>query len=362
MSIKQKLFGGGSEALVGLDISSSSVKLLELGRKGSGFEVLAYAVEALPPNAVIDKQVAEPQIVGEAIQRAVAKAGTRTRAAAVAVAGPAVITKVVQMSSFLKDDDMEQQIRAEADQYIPYPIEEVAIDFQVVAPSASGGELVDVLLAACRKEQVESRCSAVQMGGLRPRVVDIESYALESACRLLTHQMPNGGREQTIAVIDMGASSTSMLMLHDLKTVYARDTAFGGKQLTEDIMRTFGMSYEEAGRAKRTSSLPDNYAADVLEPFLADMTQQIDRGLQFFFSAASQYTSVDQLILAGGCAQIPEVDRFIEGRLRIPTVVAKPFNTLSVTSRAKPNLLGRDESSLLLACGLALRAFEDEEG
>jgi type IV pilus assembly protein PilM len=361
MSIKQKLFGGGSEAMLGLDISSSAVKLLEFGRKGTGFEVLAYAVEPLPPNAVVDKQIAEPEVVGQAIQRAVAKAGTRTKGAAVAVAGPAVITKVVQMSSFLKEDDMEEQIRAEADQYIPYPIEEVSIDFQIMGPSASGGEMVDVLLAACRKEQVESRCAAIAVGGLKPRVVDIESYALESACRLLTHQMPQHGRDQTVAIIDMGASSTSMLVLHDMKTVYARDTAFGGKQLTEDIMRTFGMSYEEAGRAKRAGSLPETYAAEVLEPFLADMTQQIDRGLQFFFSAASQYTSVDQLILAGGCAQIPDVDRFIEGRLRIPTVVAKPFSTLTVTSRAKPNVLGRDEASLLLASGLALRAFDDEE-
>lgn len=361
MSIMQKLFGGGERAVLGVDISSSSVKLLELVRRGVSYEVAAFAVEPLPPNAVVDQQVVEPEIVGAAIQRAVSKAGTRVRAAAVAVAGPTVITKTVQMSSFLKEDDMEQQIRAEADQYIPYPIEEVSLDFQVLGPAAGGGDQLDVLLAACRRDQVDKRCEAVMIGGLTPRIVDIESNALENAAQLLVAQMPNRGDDQTIALIDIGATTTAMLFLHNHRPVYARDTGFGGKQLTEDIMRTFGMSYDEAGRAKRSGTLPDSYQTDVLDGFLADMGQQIDRGLQFFFSAASQFTSVDQIILAGGCAQIAGVDHYIQERIGIPTVVARPFAGLSVSSRAKPNVLARDEASLMIASGLALRSFDPVE-
>lgn len=359
MSIMQSLFGGGSEALVGLDISSSSVKLLELGKRGDKYQVESYAIELLPPSAVTEKQIADPKIVGEVIARAVNRAGTRTKNAAVAVAGASAISKVIQMPAGLSENDLEDQIKAEADQYIPYPIDEVNLDFEIVGPSDKGGGTVDVLLAACRKEQVEQRCAAVEIAGLKPVVVDIEAFALENACQFLRHQMPNEGKEQTIAVIDIGASNTSVLILHNLKAVYTRDQTFGGKQLTEDIMRHYGMSYEEALRAKRAGNLPETYAEEVLAHFLADMAQQVDRSLQFFFSAASQYTSVDQIILAGGCAHIPNVDGFIRERLQIPTVVAKPFAQMHVSSRAKPPMLAKDEGALLIACGLAYRAFDE---
>ncbi len=361
MASLQSLFGKGSTNMIGLDISSSAVKLLELSRKGTRYHVEAYAVEPLPPNAVADKQISDPKPVGEAIARAVNKAGTRTRDAAVAVAGAAVITKIVEMSSTLSGDDMEEQIKAEADQYIPYPIDEVSLDFEVLGPSSKSSDSVDVVLAACRKEQVERLCAAVDIAGLKPRIVDVEAYALENACQFLQHQMPDGGRGRTVAIVDMGATSTSVLILHDLKTIYTRDQLFGGRQLTEDIMRAYGMSQEEAGKAKRTGNLPEGYASEVLATFVSDMTQQIDRSLQFFFSAVTQYSSIDQIILAGGCAHIPGVDTMIQERLQIPTVVARPFANMSVASRAKPAALAQDEASLLIACGLAFRAFDEEK-
>ena len=359
MPILQSLFGGGEEQLLGLDISSSSVKLLELSRRGERFHVETYAVEPLPPNAVNEKQIADPKVVGEVVARAVAKAGTRTKHAAVAVAGASVISKIIQIPATLKEDEVEEQIKAEADQYIPYPIDEVNIDFQVVGASGKGGEMSDVMLAACRKEQIEQRCAALELAGLIPKVVDIESYALENACQFLRHQMPDEGNGKTIAVVDMGASTTSVLILHDMKTVYTRDQAFGGKQLTEDIMRNFGMSFEEAIRAKKSGNLPDNYQSDVLAHFIADMAQQVDRSLQFFFSAGSQFANVDQIILAGGCAHIANVDTAIQEKLKIPTVVAKPFAQMSVASKAKPAALQKEEASLMIAAGLAWRAFDE---
>jgi len=360
MSIKQSLFGGSNRELIGLDISSSAVKVLELSRRGGRFVVEAYAVEPLPPNVVSDKQITDPRAVGEVIARAVGRAGTRTKHAAVAVSGSSVITKIISLPSSLKEDDMEEQIRAEADQYIPYPIDEVSLDFQVVGPSTREKDTVDVLLAACRREQVDQRVAALEVAGLTATVVDIEAYALENACQFLTHQMPSGGVGKTIAIVDMGASTTSLLVLHDLQTVYTRDQAFGGKQLTEDIMRFYGMSFEEAGKAKRFGKLPENYETEVLGHFIADMAQQIDRSLQFFFAASSRHSSVDQMILAGGCAHIPGVDTAIQEKLQIPCVVAQPFAKMSVASRARPTQLANDEASLLIAAGLAFRAFDEE--
>lgn len=360
MSIWQSLVGGKNKGLIGLDISSSAVKLLELSRKGAGYCVETYAVEPLPPNAVSEKQIADPALVGEVIARAVSRSGTKARNAAIAVAGASVITKVVQMPDSLGEYDLEEQIKAEADQYIPYPIEEVSLDFNVIGPSDKISGMNDVLLAACRREQVEQRCSALEIAGLKPHVVDIEAYALENACQLLRHQMPDGGKGRTVAVVDVGANTTSVLILHDLETVYTRDQTFGGRQLTEDVMRHYGMSFEEAGKAKRYGDLPDSYENEVLASFISDMAQQIDRSFQFFFAAASRFRSVDQIILAGGCAHIPRVDSFIQERLQIPTVVAQPFSAMSVSARAKPQLLAKDEASLLIACGLAMRAFDED--
>ena len=359
MSFMESLFGGGSRELIGLDISSSAVKLLELSKRGDRYSVEAYAVEPLPANVVNDKQLVDPKIVGEAVARALSRAGTRTKNAAVAVAGSSVITKLIFMPGTLSEHDMEDQIKAEADQYIPYPIEEVNMDFQILGPSAKDKASVDVLLAACRKEQVEQRMAALEMAGLKPIVVDIEVYALENACQFLRHQMPDGGKGKTIAVVDMGATTTSLMVLHDLQTVYTRDQAFGGRQLTEDIMRFYGMSHEEASKGKRLGTLPDNYQTEVLAHFLSDMAQQIDRSLQFFFSASSQHSAIDQVILAGGCAQIHGVEAAIQERLQIPTVVARPFAQMSVASRAKPAQLAQDEASLLIAAGLAFRAFDE---
>lgn len=359
MSILRSLWGGGGEAVIGLDISSSAVKLVELGRRGAQYSVEAYSIEGLPPNVVVDKQINDPKIVGDAIARAVNRAGTRARHAAVAVAGSSVITKVITMPASLKDDDMEEQIKAEADQYIPYSIDEVNLDFQVLGPSGRDLSTVDVLLAACRKEQVESRVAALEVAGLTAKVVDVEAYALENACQFLRHQMPNRGEGKTIAIIDMGASTTSMLILQNLQPVYTRDQSFGGRQLTEDIMRHFGLSLEEAGKAKKFGNLPEAYEAEVLPRFINDMAQQIDRSFQFFFASSSQHPVIDQVLLAGGCAHVPGVDVAIQQRLNLPCVLARPFAQVAVAARARPAQLGKDESSLLIACGLAMRGFDE---
>jgi len=215
-------------ALLGLDITTSSIKLIELTKSGDGYRVESYAAEPSPPNSINDKAIVDAQAVGEAVQRAVKRSGTRTRECAIAISGDAVITKVIQMPRNLKDSELESQVEMQADQYIPFPMEEVSYDFEVVGPSEKDPEAYDVLLVATRSENVEQRQAAVQAAGLSARIVDVEAYALENACRLLTHQMQDGGIDRTIAVMDFGASSTTFSVLKDLKVIYTRDFSFGG--------------------------------------------------------------------------------------------------------------------------------------
>jgi type IV pilus assembly protein PilM len=346
-----------SNALVGLDISSTAVKLLELSQSGPRFRVECYAVVPLPPHAVVEKNIADVEAVGSAISRAVKLSGTKTRNAAVAVAGSSVITKVIVMPDSLTDDEMATQIELEADQYIPYPMEEVNLDFEVIGPSEKKNESVDVLLAASRSENVDVRVAAVELGGMTAKIVDVEAYALETAFTLLGQQLPDNGAGKTIAVVDIGATMTTLNVLHDFNIIYTREQVFGGKQLTEEIQRRYGLSYEEAGMAKKQGGLPDNYVPEVLNPFKEAMTQQVSRSLQFFFSS-SQYNSVDHIVLAGGCASIPGVDELIEEKIGTSTSIANPFASMSLSPKIKAHSLSVDAPALMIACGLAMRSFD----
>ncbi|HYW92514.1 MAG TPA: pilus assembly protein PilM [Gammaproteobacteria bacterium] len=352
------LFRRRHRPLIGLDISSTAVKLVELSGNREKMRVDAYAAVGLPPNCVVEKQVAEPEAVGDAIRRAVKLAGTRNKQAVAAVGGASVITKVITMPAGLKDQEMEEQIRVEADQHIPYPLEDVGLDFEVLGPTEDEESMVNVLLAACRADDIESRVAAIELGGLECKIMDIDAFALENACHLLTHQMINEGRDQTVAVIDIGATTTTMNVLHDGKIVYTRDQAFGGKQLTEDIMNHYGLSFEEAGKAKKQGGLPDNYESEILKPFTQDTIQQINRALQFFFSSNSDIDRVDQILVAGGCANIEGLERAVQDELEIPAEIAAPFAAMSIAARAKPRQLRADGPALMAACGLSMRSFD----
>mgnify|MGYP005813518031 FL=1 len=352
------LFQRRFRPVIGLDITTSSIKLIELSKNGDSYRVESYAAEPSPPNAINEKAIVDAQAVGEAVRRAVKRAGARARECAVAVSGDAAITKVIQMPRNLRENELESQVEMQADQYIPFPMEEVSYDFEVIGPSEKDPEMLDVLLVATRSENVEQRQAAVQAAGLTARIVDVEAFALENACRLLTHQMPDGGMERNIAVIDFGASTTTFSVLRDLKVSYTRDFSFGGQQLTEEVMRTYGLSMEEAGRAKKEGGLPGNYETEVLGPFIDDMCQQVSRSLQFFLASGAGREQPEQILICGGCANIPGAAEMIQSRVGIDAQRGDPLGQMKVSQKAKAQSVKKDATALLTACGLALRSFD----
>lgn len=345
-----------AKPVIGLDISSTSVKLLELSRSGDRYRVESYTVKALPPNAVVEKNIADPAAVAEVIRSMVKQSKTKLKHAAVAVAGSAVITKMIDMPADLNDDAMESQIAAEADQYIPFPLEEVALDFEVQGISPRNPDQVEVLLAACRRENVEVRQQVLADSDLIAEKVDIEAYCMERAFELIAEQLEDQ-EGQVVAIIDIGATMTTLSVLVDGKTVYTREQLFGGRQLTEEIQRRYGLSREEAGLAKKQGGLPDDYEMEVLTPFKDAVVQQVTRSLQFFFSA-SQYNDVDYIILAGGVASLEGLVGLIEEKLGTQTVVANPFARMSVSSRVNAVSLANDAPALMIVTGLAMRSFD----
>lgn len=332
------------------------MKLLELSKNGDKLRVESYAVEPLPANSVVEKSINDVEAVGETVKKVLAKSRSSVRLGAVAVAGSAVITKTIQMNAGLNDQELEDQISVEADQYVPYPLDEVAIDFEVLGPSEDSADQVDVLLAACRKENVELREDALEIGGLTSKIVDIEAHAVERAFDLIARQMDESAEERTVAIVDIGSTMTTLSVLADNTTVYTREQLFGGRQLTEEIQRRYGLSFEEAGLAKKQGGLPDDYEREVLDPFKEAVVQQVARSLQFFFGS-SQYNEVDYVVLAGGVASVPELSDMVQEKVGIKTIVANPFSDMTLNSRVNASALSNDAPSLMIACGLAMRSF-----
>lgn len=345
-----------STQVLGLDISSTTVKLLELSYTGGRYRVESYAVSSLPQDAVIEKSVNDVDGVSNAIRTVVAQSRTKLKNVAAAVAGSSVITKLIDMPEGLSEDDMETQLTLEADQYIPYPLEEVAIDFQIQGPSPERDNQVEVLLAACRRETIESRVEAIEGSDLTPRIMDVEAYAMERAFVLLQGQLQLD-EDSTVAIVDIGATMTTLSVLNNGQTIYTREQLFGGKQLTDEIMRRYGLPLEEAGLAKKQGGLPDDYEPEVLEPFKDAVVQQVARSLQFFFSS-SQYNDVDHIILAGGVSSMEGLEQLVQDKLGTPTSVANPFAQMSISSRVNAVALSSDAPAMMIACGLALRSFD----
>ncbi|HWR96598.1 MAG TPA: pilus assembly protein PilM [Arenimonas sp.] len=350
-----QLFGEQSAPLIGIDISSAAVKVLQLSQTAGRYRVEHYGVEPLPPNSVNDKNITQVEVVGAAIKRAVAKSGSKSKFAAVAVSGSSVITKVITVTGGLDEVSMEQQVFDEASNHIPYQMDEVSLDFEELGPIPNT-DSVQVMIAAARTENVEARQAALEYAGLTAKVVDVEVFAVENAFKLISNQLdiPAGG---LTAIVDIGANLTTLNIIKDGRSIYSRDQVFGGKQLSDEIMRRYGLSFNEAGAAKKLGGLPESYESEVLEPFKEGVAQQISRLLQFFYSG-SDYTRVDQIVLAGGCAAISGMDRVVEQHLGVGTVVANPIASMTVSPRVQAHALAADAQALLIACGLALRSFD----
>ena len=350
---KFKNFGRKSTSLLGVDISSSSVKIVKLSSSGGKYRLDNYVIRPLPIKSVVEKNISDINAVGDAIAGAVSVMKPSIKESAVAVAGSAVITKTIEMNAALSDAELENQIIVEADQYIPYPLDEVSIDFERQEISDRSEDLVEVLLAACRKENVDSRVLALEHGGLETKVVDIEAYAIERAFCLLNEQI-EAYEDQTTAIIDIGSTMTTLNVMFNGKTIYTREQMFGGNQLIEDVVRRFGLTTPEAEIAIKRGGLPEEYEVELLLPFKDSVVQQISQTLQFFFSS-SHYNDVDHIVLAGGVAAIPDLDNLVQEHLSTPVLVANPFRDMEIGSKVNKTMLNNDAPALLIATGLAMR-------
>jgi len=347
-----------SPSLIGVDIASTSLKLVELTETGKGtYRLERYAIEPLPRETVTDGNISNLDQVSDALKRAWKRMGSRNRLVAMALPAAMVITKKIIVPAGQTEEELELAVEVEANEYIPFALDEVNLDFQVIGPAPNNAEEVEILIAASRKEKVEDRVAIAEAAGLKPAVMDVELYATQEAFRLIAPSLPANGRDQNIALVDIGAHVTHFYVLRNNQFLFSRDQVFGGDQLTQDIQRAFNLSPEEAESAKKNQGLPENYDNDVLQPFMETLALEITRALQFFFTSTS-HSQVDQIVLSGGCAVLPGLDELVAKRAGVATILANPFASMEASDRIRPRQLAQDAPMLLIATGLALRSFE----
>ncbi len=343
--------------MLGLDISSSSVKLVELGQDKAGNLVLERcAIVPLERGWITDGNIENFDEVADAVRRLVKKSGTKTKNVAMALPPSAVITKKITLPGGMSDQELEMQVETEANQYIPFPLDEVSLDFCIVGPSATSAGDVDVLIAASRREKVQDIQGLAEAAGLKPVIVDVESYASRLATSRLIANLPNKGLGNIVALFEVGAQTTSMQVIRDDEVLYDRDQAFGGAQLTQLIVRQYGFSLEEAESKKRSGELPDDYDTSVLRPFVESMVQEIGRALQFFFTS-TPHNKVDYVMLAGGSAALPGLTAAVAKHTTFACTLVNPFEGMEMGEGVRLKKITREAPSYLTSCGLALRRF-----
>lgn len=364
LSFMGALFKVKTPPVIGCDISSSSVKLVEVADSGKNvLRIERYAIEPLPRDSVVDGNIQNLDAVADSLKRGYKRGGFSVKNLAMALPASAVITKKIIVPAGQQDDELELTVETEANQYIPFSLDEVNLDFQVLGPAPNSPDDVEILIAASRKEKVEDRQAVAEAAGLglKTTVMDVESYATQTAFELIERALPQQGHDQNIAIFDIGSNLMTLNVMRNGQSVYNREQPFGGNALTQEIQRVFGLTPEEAEAAKRAGpdqgGLPENYESEVLLPFVDTMGLEVARSLQFFF-ASTQFNQVHHILLAGGCASIAGVEEAVSKRTQVNTLIANPFAGMSLSAKVRPRSLQSDAPALMVACGLAMRRFD----
>lgn len=342
--------------MVGIDIGSHSVKAVLLSQGTDGFILEDYAIEPMSRGAVIDREIQDIEAVGNVIEKIRKKISSRATDAAAAVSGQTVITKVIYMDVSLSEEELASQIEVEADSLIPYPLDEVSLDFESLDVNESDPSKMNVLLSAARTESIQARVAALDAGDFTAKVIDVESYAVGRAYDLCLPLLPDDAKDKVVAIVDIGATVTLFSATDAGKHIYSRDQMFGGEQYTRSIVSYYNKSFDDAEQAKLTNELPPNYTFEVLAPFHTVLMQQIRRAIQMFLTTSGQ-EKVDYLLISGGTASLEGVESLLSEELGVHTVIANPFNDLNLSSSIDSTELSKVAPQLMVATGLALRSF-----
>ncbi len=355
-----EFFGIDRDPVVGIDIGSTSIKLMQVGRNGNAIVIENFAIQPLEPGWIVEKNIINREKVIEGLIAITKKSGITTRKVCAAVSSSMVITKVLKMSSDLSDKEIGNEIEIDSDKYIPYPLSEVNLDYCTMGPIEGSEGMINVLLAASKSDNIELISTLLKEAGLKPSIIDVDSFAMMRAFESVSKKLPGQGKDKLIALFDIGATLTTLTIFDNDRVVYSREQAFGSQQLIDEIQNVYGLNYDEAIIAMRYEDLPKDFYHEVLDPFKQTIAQQISRFCQFFFSAGD-YSSIDYVFLTGGCSAILGLDHVVQNKLQIKTFVANPFTDITFSPNVNKEMFKDDMPRLLKCYGLALRNLDKND-
>lgn len=351
------MFGLDKSPILGLDIGSTGIKFLSLTKEGDKIKVLDYAIQSFEPGIVVERNIVNREKAVQAMRDAKAKMDIDTNKVSLCIGSAMSITRLIQLDSGLSDKEIGEEISMSSDRYIPYPLHEVNMDYKVIGKSLQGEDLVDIVIVATKKEIIEKLSDIILEANLAPEVINLDSYALASAFEIVAHKLPAEGKDKTIALVDIGATSTNFVVVRNGNVLYMRDQAFGSQQLIDEVQNNYGLDYDEAILAVRYEDLPKDYDTEILDPFKKAVAQQINRFCQFFYSA-SEYKNVDYIFITGGCTSIMGIDVEVQQKMHVKTFIADPFAEMILASHINEQEFNFDKARLMSCCGLALRNIE----
>ena len=342
-----------SKGLVGLDIGSSTLKLVELKERKGEFSLVRLGVESLSPEAIVDGSIMDSSLVVDAIRRLNEATGVKAERFATSLSGHSVIIKKISMPA-MPEEDLAEQIQWEGEQYIPFDINDVRLDYVVLSEGEPGRDNMDVLLVAVKRDKVNDYVSVISQTGKVPALVDVDVFAIQNAYEANYDLDPR----RVVALVNIGAGVTNIHILSRGSTVFWRDIGVGGNQFTEALQREYNLSFDQAERLKRGETV-DRYgpveARRVLDAISGDLATELQKTFDFF-AATSSEGPVDELVLSGGGALTPNLQQVLRDRFGLPVEMMDPLRRVTYReSEFDRAWLSSISPMLAVAVGLAVR-------
>ena len=346
----------GKKNLVGLDIGSSSVKAVELSKKGSALQLLNMGFENLQTDTIVDGQIMELNNVSNVISNIFTEHQIKTPRVAAGVSGHSVIVKNIVLPS-MSQEELQESFSWHAEEHIPFDIADVNLDYELTSKSS---ESLHVLMAACKSDKIANVKQAIQLAGKQPVIIDVDAFALQN-CYEVNYQ-PKAG--EIVALLNIGAATMNINILNGSRSVFARDASVGGSQYTSLLQKELGLSFEQAEGVKRGMPLPDGIEARPIQPIIETVSDilalEVKKTIDFYRATAAEGdTTIQKILLAGGGSKLPGLAEFLSRRFEIPVEVFDPFRQIEVDARKfDPDYMREIVPEMAVAVGLALRGVE----
>jgi type IV pilus assembly protein PilM len=346
----------GKKGIIGLDIGSRHIKAIQLGEAAEGYQLEQLGITTLQPELIVDGSIIDSIRVVEAVRELIRNTGIRIKDTALAVSGhSSVIIKRISLPQ-MTDEELSESIRFEAEQYIPFDIEDVDLDFQILGLREDEGQM-DVIVVAVKKDKINEYVSVVREAGLNPVIVDVDTFALENAYEVNYDILP----DENIALVSIGASTINMNIVKNGISVFTRDSSLGGNLLTEALQKEFTISFDNAEKLKRGEAIegiPQEDVSSVLVAASEEIISEVSRSFDYFRSTTSN-EEIEKVVFGGGGALVKDFAPLVSERVGVDVEIIEPFRNIRVPERFDKGYLKKIEPVVTIAVGLALRRVGD---